>query len=164
MSGRISGLTRRDGETRARQVFRRHGLASARTVQDLVRVAAEVSGKVVSVRDVDEPDLATVTALTYHFDNRSVIVLRERDDSYYRARGLFHEIGHILFGHSGCKLLTLQPQNTDTIDPPEVWVSEANLTALYRDDPDELEAEALAALIGRHLLRPVFEADERVFG
>lgn len=164
MSGGKSALGRREGETRAMQVFRLYELASARTVQDLVRVAAEASGKVVSIRDVDEPNLGTVTALTYHFNNRSVIVLRQRDDPYYRARGLFHEIGHILFEHPGCKLLTLQPQNTNTIDPPEVWVSEANLTALYRDDPHELEAEALATLIGRHLLRPVFEADERVFG
>lgn len=164
MSGDRGALGRRDGVTRAGRVFRRYGLERARTVQDLVRVAADASGKAISIRDVDEPNLGVVTALTYHFENRSVIVLRERDDPYYRARGFFHEIGHILFGHPGCKLLTLQPQNTNAIDPPEVWVSEANLTALYRDDPHELEAEALATLIGRHLLRPVFEADERVFG
>lgn len=48
----------------------------------------------------------TTTALWIEFKERSLILLRRHDPAYYRARGLFHEFGHIVFGHPACTALT----------------------------------------------------------
>lgn len=154
---------------RAQERLDRYNLSDVRGIPELTRKVSASTGKAITVEEVDDPVLVTTTALWIEFKDRSLILLRRHDPAYYRARGLFHEFGHIVFGHPACTALTNDPQMARYAAGGgevrgRVLISEANLPALYRNDMHESEAEAVAALIGRRLLRPRYEGDEEVFG
>ncbi len=147
---------------RARHQFARHSLDRVGSLAEVVQRAAVASGRSVTVTHTEELFDNFGSALTYNFTDRSVIVLRKQDEAFYRTRGLFHEVAHLLFGHPGCKVLQAAFDGSPPPDLPTVVRVDVN--ALYANDPEELEAEALAILISRHVLRPKHDFDERIFG
>lgn len=154
----------------AQGAFDGHDLGDVRSVGELIEAVSRKTHKPIQIRTITDADLVTTTALWVEFPDRSLIVLRTQDPPYYRARGLLHEIGHILFQHPACTVLDEDPRlERYRRDGGEirgrVLISEANLPALYANDRSESEAEAVAVLIGRQLmLRSQFHADETVFG
>lgn len=154
---------------RAQERLDHYDLSGVRGIPELTSKVSAATGKTITVEEVDDPVLVTTTALWIEFKDRSLILLRRHDPAYYRARGLFHEFGHIVFGHPACTALMNDPRMSRYAEGGgevrgRVLISEANLPALYRNDVHESEAEAVAALIGRRLLRPRYEGDEEVFG
>lgn len=141
-----------------------HGLSAAKTIADVIEIASSAAGRPVTVVRQNETFDNYGSAFTYNFPDRSVIVLREGDQSFYRTRGLFHEVGHLVFGHKGCSAFSGALDEADADERNWPRVVHANLRALYGNDPEELEAEGLAILIGRHLLKPRWGRDESIYG
>ena len=152
----------------AEAVFEDSGLENARSIDGLLGIVSRRTGKPLHVRLVEDESLVTTTAIWVEFPTHSLIVLRRQDRPYYQARGLFHEVGHIVFRHPACTVLNEDPRlERYTRDGGQirgrVLISEANLPSLYGKDRHETEAEAVAILIGRQILQPRFRADETVF-
>lgn len=155
--------------TRANELFERYDLGSVRSPEAMLDRVIAIGGKPITIEKTDDPAVTRTTALWLEFPEYSKILLRSGDRPYYQVRGLYHEFGHIIFGHPGCAGLA-----SDTAQARYAGGSIVRARALLPDDYDpdteiadaqtESEAEHLASLITRTLLRPIYRLEERVFG
>ncbi|MGN7187540.1 hypothetical protein [Microbacterium enclense] len=151
----------------AEALFLTNELGSARNIGELTKIVSAKTGKRITIDHVDGPDLAMTTALWVEFSDSSLIVLRAQDPAYYQARGLFHELGHILFQHPACEALGTA-MRADRYRGGHVrgrvLIPDHRQPTIYGNEQHEGEAEAMAKILGRHLLRARFDADDKMFG
>lgn len=153
---------------RALQLFAEYDLASVRTPRELTQRVAEISGKPIHIEKLEDPALVHTTALWIEYEDRSKIVLRAKDRTYYQVRGLHHEFGHMLWRHPGCEGLSLDDGIRGLAGAGQVrgrvLLGPNALSPLAGDANHEGEAEAMGEIITRSLLRPEYLNDERIFG
>ncbi|MGW9159314.1 ImmA/IrrE family metallo-endopeptidase [Microbacterium sp. NPDC055665] len=129
----------------------------------MVEIASAAAGRPVRAVQREETYDNYGSAFTYNFPDRSVIVVRESDHSFYQLWGLFHEVGHLIFGHR-CSALSALYRSPNAEDDDWRQFVRRNRHAHFGKGFQELEAEALALLVGRHLLKSRWRRDEVVFG
>lgn len=154
---------------RATELFERYDLGAVRSPEAMLDRVIAIGGKPITIEKTDNPAVTRTTALWLEFPECSKILLRAGDRPYYQVRGLYHEFGHILFGHPGCSGLASDPALTryaeGGIVRGRVLLPDDSASLVENDDTQrESEAEHLAALITRTLLHPIYLHDERVFG
>lgn len=154
---------------RASALFEHYKLGSVRSPEAMLDRVIAIGGKPIIVEKTDNPAVTRTTALWLEFKDHSKILLRAGDRPYYQVRGLYHEFGHILFGHPGCSGLAADPSLTKYAAGGSVrgrvLLPDDHVSTQENDEAQrESEAEYLASLITRTLLRPIYLNDERVFG
>ncbi|MFC3297863.1 hypothetical protein [Clavibacter michiganensis] len=153
---------------RSAAVFAAHKLDVPRTVDDLVQVVSQISGKPVIIERLGDERWERLTALWLAYPDQDVVLVRSTDSPLYQTHCVLHELAHIVYEHPGC---------ADFATPGDVstFVREGCTVRGRRLEPDtarvttrhdtfEGEAESLARLLGRSLLRPRYLADEQAFG
>ncbi len=132
---RISSQSR----IRAEDALSKIRLSPGMTANDVVETVAEVIGKPIVLESTVDERFKTTTgsfAITLEF---VFIVFRGIDPHSYQMHSLFHELGHLLCGHTNCE----RPATAPDSDPTQqlLW-NEAEREA-------EFLAYKIAALISR---------------
>jgi hypothetical protein len=137
----------------------------------VVRRASEQLGKPIRIEAVGNEKWETLTALLVETDASANILIRHDDSQLYQNHCILHELAHIIYNHPGCR--------TAKATAPAIAHSDfsdkvrGRILALQAGGFSEIEgasaviegeAESLAYLLARRLLRPRHQADERVFG
>ncbi|HEU5223023.1 MAG TPA: hypothetical protein VFU07_05005 [Candidatus Lumbricidophila sp.] len=153
---------------RAERLFNELDLGSVKSAFELTQRVAEVVGKPVRIEKHDNLVLSATTALTVDFPDYAAVLLRAGDKFYYQLRALHHEFGHLLFGHPGCPGELIDSELRGMFAGGRVYgrmlLTEHESSPLLSEHEHEAEAEAMADLLTRALLRPEYLNDERVFG
>ncbi|MDO4144115.1 hypothetical protein [Clavibacter michiganensis] len=153
---------------RSAAVFTVHKLDVPRTVDDLVQVVSQISGKPVLIERLGDERWERLTALWLSYPEQDVVLVRSTDSPLYQTHCVLHELAHIVYAHPGCADFAT-PEDVSafvrdgcTVRGRRLEPDTARVTT--RHDTFEGEAESLARLLGRSLLRPRYLADEQAFG
>lgn len=151
---------------RANEIYTNYRLAEATTPELMLDRVIQAGGKSITIHHSDNPALERTTALWIEYTDHSKILLRAGDRPYYQTRALHHEFAHILFQHPVCT-----GSGIDEFSPPSggkvhgrVLITPDSISPSNGLHRYEGEAEYLAGLITRTLLRPSYLDDERLFG
>lgn len=159
----------------AAQILDDAGLQKCSTLDEVVRMTTKVHGKPIDIRVTDDPTYQSLSALWIDWPDFAAVLVRAKDRPVFRVRGIGHELGHMLHGHTGCHLtsaaLTLQEKAAFNSLTQQGAVVRGRVSAsrLNRHAPDpvlvraEVEAEQTGVLIVRHLLTASHLAD-KAFG
>ena len=125
--------------SRAEESLKKIQLTPGMTANEVVEAVAELIGKPIVLESTVDERFKTTTgsfAITLDF---VFIVFRGIDPRSYQMHSLFHELGHLLSGHSYCERPAVAPD----VDPAQ--------QLLWNDAEREAEflAYRIAALIGR---------------
>jgi hypothetical protein len=142
---------------------------STSTLVSIVRLVVERFGKPIAIEPIGDRGWATVTGLWVDTPGRHRILIRKTDTPLYQRHVVLHELAHILFEHPGCKTArATAPAIAVDLTSAEVRarkvIATSSSEAAASDAVLEGEAEQLAFLLSRVLLRPKNHSDERVFG
>lgn len=165
-------VRRADIEAAASRSYRRHGLASARTLPVLIDQVARLHGKPIGLTAISDTAWDTLTALWVDYPDRAQILYRATDSPLYQTHCILHELAHIALQHPGCNVLPQEQNLTDYTsgggivrgrlvesDPLNVPVLAATPRQVI-----EGEAEHLAHLLSGSLFRSTLSVDEDLFG
>lgn len=142
---------------------------STSTLVSIVSLVVERFGKPIAIEPIGNEGWATVTGLWVDTAERHRILIRKTDTPLYQMHVILHELAHILFEHPGCKTARATSPAV-ALDASSAVVRARKVIATNSDDSAvsdavlEGEAEQLAFLLSRVLLRPKNHSDERVFG
>lgn len=137
----------------------------------VIRRAEERIGKPIRIEPVGNEKWETLTALLVETDESANILIRHDDSEIYQNHCILHELAHIIYNHPGCrtaKATAPAMAHSDFSDKVR-----GRILALESGEATEVEgasaiiegeAESLAYLLARRLLRPRHQADERTFG
>ncbi|RFA17749.1 hypothetical protein [Subtercola boreus] len=154
---------------RCARIFEDNGLGGPRNMEELVTRVSNISGKPVMIEPLGDERWETITALWVSYPASDLVLVRATDTHLYRTHCILHELAHIIYRHPGCSDLAsaevVQSLISDgatvrgrVVNPQAVRV------ASERSETIEGEAENLARLLGRSLLRPRYAAGEKSFG
>lgn len=158
----------------AAQILDDAGLQKCSTLDEVVRMTTKVHGKPIDIRVTDDPTYQSLSALWIDWPDFAAVLVRAKDRPVFRVRGIGHELGHMLHGHTGCHLtsaaLTLRRRRCSAASLNRAVVrGRVSASRLNRHAPDpvlvraEVEAEQMGVLIVRHLLTASHLAD-KAFG
>ncbi|MBF4632693.1 hypothetical protein ITJ42_15850 [Clavibacter michiganensis subsp. phaseoli] len=168
MSARELWDTTGEIEKRSAELFAAHKLDVPRTVDDLVEIVSRISGKPVLIERLGDERWERLTALWLAYPDQDVVLVRSTDSQLYQTHCVLHELAHIVYEHPGCSDfatpddVTAFVQGGYTVRGRRIEPDAARVTSHH--DTCEGEAESLARLLGRSLLRPRYLADEQAFG
>lgn len=157
---------------RSKERFSSLGLAPDADLDQVVQRVAEGLGKPIRIEAVGDEKWETLTALLVETDDSANILVRHDDSQLYRNHCILHELAHIIYNHPGCRTAKATAPaiaHSDFSDRVLGRILELERGAHLTDVDSaaaviEGEAESLAYLLARRLLRPRHHADERVFG
>lgn len=161
-----------DVEARTAHAFEQNRFQDDRTLDALVEHVADLHGKPIHVDAIDDTDWETLTALWVDFPHEAQILYRSTDTRLYQMHCILHELAHIVLRHPGCNVLgddssLASYRGTNGLVRGRL-LETGGSKDLENADGDrrilEGEAEHLAHLLSRSLLRPRFREDEEVFG
>ncbi|NQX18260.1 hypothetical protein [Rathayibacter sp. VKM Ac-2857] len=161
-----------DVEARTALAFEQHRFQDDQTLDALVEHVADLHGKPIHVDAIDDTDWETLTALWVDFPHEAQILYRSTDTRLYQMHCILHELAHIVLRHPGCNVLgddssLASYRGTDGLVRGRL-LETGSSEGIENADGDrrilEGEAEHLAHLLSRSLLRPRFREDEEVFG
>lgn len=139
------------------------------TLIDIVGLVVDRLGKPIAIEPIGDKSWATVTGLWVDTVERHRILIRKTDTPLYQMHVVLHELAHILFEHPGCKTARATAPGvafdatSAEVRARKVIASNSSPSAVS-DAVLEGEAEHLAFLMSRILLRPKNDSDERIFG
>lgn len=158
-----------DIAARCAEIFRANGLGSPQSMDELVSLVSAISGKPVIIEPLGDERWEKLTALWVSYPDSDIVLVRSTDTELYRTHCILHELSHIICRHPGCSDLAsaevVQSLITSgcTVRGRVLRPRDARVTPEHTATI-EGEAENLARLIGRSLLRPRYAADEKSFG
>ncbi|PPF32453.1 hypothetical protein C5D04_10385 [Rathayibacter sp. AY1D2] len=159
-------------EARTAHAFEQHRFEDDQTLDALLEHVADLHGKPIHVDAIDDTDWETLTALWVDFPHEAQILYRSTDTRLYQMHCILHELAHIVLRHPGCNVLgddssLASYRGTNGLVRGRL-LETGGSEDLENADGDrrilEGEAEHLAHLLSRSLLRPRFREDEEVFG
>jgi hypothetical protein len=169
-SGTPHGRTPADIAKNAQRTFDSlHLNNDTSTLIDIVGLVVDRLGKPIAIEPIGDKSWATVTGLWVDTAERHRILIRKTDTPLYQMHVVLHELAHILFEHPGCKTARATAPGV-AIDATSAEVRARKVIAsnsspsAVSDAVLEGEAEHLAFLLSRILLRPKNDSDERTFG
>lgn len=137
----------------------------------VVQRASEQLGKPIRIEAVGNEKWETLTALLVETDESANILIRHDDSQLYQNHCILHELAHIVYNHPGCRTAKAtapamaHSDFSDKVRGRILALESGGLTEIEGASAIiEGEAESLAYLLARRLLRPRHQADERVFG
>jgi hypothetical protein len=161
-----------DVAARTTQTFEENRFQDDQTLDALLKHVSDLHGKPINVDAIDDDDWQTLTALWVDFPDEAQILYRSTDTRLYQMHCILHELAHIALRHPGCNVLgddssVASYRGTNGVVRGRL-LEAGGLEDLENVDGDrrilEGEAEHLAHLLSRSLLRPRFREDEEVFG
>ena len=166
----VEGLWENRDEIAARStaIFAANDLGVPRNMDELVGRVSEVSGKPVMIERLGDERWEKLTALWLNYPDTDVVLVRSTDSVLYQTHCILHELAHILYGHPGCSDLASTEAVQSLVGGGCTVrgrvLEPGNVRVVSRHGTIEGEAESLARLLGRSLLRPRYLADEQAFG
>ncbi|MWV60850.1 hypothetical protein [Rathayibacter sp. VKM Ac-2754] len=160
---------------RAAKLLDDAGMQKCASLDDVVAMTTEIHGKPIDIQVTDDPTYQSLSAVWIDFPEFATVIVRAKDRPVFRVRGIGHELGHILHGHTGCHLTAaaLTPQEQEAFNrftrQGAIVRGRVSASRLNRHAPDpdfvraEVEAEQTGVLIVRHLLIASHLAD-KAFG
>ncbi|MBN9633270.1 MAG: hypothetical protein J0I18_22145 [Actinobacteria bacterium] len=137
----------------------------------VIRRAEERIGKPIRIEPVGNEKWETLTALLVETDDSANILIRHDDSEIYQNHCILHELAHIIYNHPGCRTAKatapamVHSDFSDKVRGRILALESGELTEVEGASAIiEGEAESLAYLLARRLLRPRHQADERIFG
>lgn len=156
LQARLDGLMRLVGEL------------SDPSLESIVNRVATITGHVIEVDPVGSREWETLTGMTLVDDRHARILIRLSDAAWYQFHTVLHELGHLLFGHSGCASLPVHHPGRRHIRGSELILTRDQLRGeIDFENPmnvQEHEAERLAHLLADLILAPRYTRDDEVFG
>lgn len=134
------------------------------TVESIVGQVATLTGYFIEVEPLGDKDWEKVTGLVVvdAENTHARILVRRSDPRWYQLHVVLHELGHLLYGHTGCAAL---PVAFD--DLPQKQGVQVLARGVLTEEPyaaQEREAEELSHQLSEFVLAPRFAADEVRFG
>lgn len=141
-------------------------------LEDIVRRAAQATGKRIDIEPVGDRDWENITGLVLLTAESAKILVRKSDPRWYQFHTMLHELSHVLFEHDGCATLPIKHPGSRHVRAGQMVLARGIVTPDFEVDLDfddtelviEAEAEKLSQLLSRLLLRPRHGHDEAVFG
>lgn len=133
------------------------------TVESIAGRVSALTGYSIEIDPLGDRDWERVTGLVVMDveDRRARILVRRSDPRWYQLHVVLHELGHLLYGHTGCAALPLAFDDLPHKRGVQV-LARGSLT----DEPyatQEREAEALSHQLSEFVLAPRFADDEARF-
>ena len=146
----------------ARALIDSLALPSVVTWAQLQARVEEVRGKAIRLNMVADRDFPTTGWMNEH-ETFYALTCRSWDKAVVQQHAIFHELGHILYGHRGCHVLEQVPHDLFDSEGMRGGILAAFARGLTLDE-DELEAEAFAYTLMNRMVRAAIEPGTEVFG
>lgn len=135
------------------------------TVVTLVALVSQMIGKPIKIQPVGNERWEQLTGMTLDFGTYFGILIRPTDSIYYQIHCILHELAHLLFEHPPTAAVhQLQGQFGPAMVVHVRLIETADEPLTEDDAATEGEAEYLAHLLARLILRPRYSDGEEVYG
>lgn len=169
-----SRLSRDAEELRQRTytAFARLGLEPGSSLETLLMVVANVTGRRIEIDPVGGREWETVTGLVVLSKGEARVLIRKSDPRWYQFHSVLHELSHLVLEHTGCSSLPSGRRTGVTPRPGQTLLARSTQqpdfeTGVDFSDPEsvrEAEAEKLSQAIAEVMLGPKHPEDEAVLG